>query len=86
MKIIYGTKFEREYRKLPKDIKELAEKREVMFRKDPYDPRIKTHKLHGRLNGYFSFSIGYKHRIIFELNKEDNIAYFYSVGNHDIYQ
>jgi len=85
MEIIYSPKFGREYRKLPASVKNLAEEQEIIFRQDPFDPRLKTHKLKGRLNGFLSFSIGYKYRIIFEFAKDKNTVYFHSVGNHDIY-
>lgn len=86
MEIIYSSKFAREYRKLPKDIKILAEEQETIFRKDPYDTRLKTHKLKGKFDGFLSFSIGYKYRIIFEFAKDRKTVYFHTVGDHDIYQ
>lgn len=85
MKIIYSSKFAREYKKLPNNIKDAAEEHEALFRKDPFDPKLKTHKLKGKLSGFLSFSIGYKYRIIFEFAKDKNTVYFHSVGDHDIY-
>ncbi|HBU07179.1 MAG TPA: type II toxin-antitoxin system mRNA interferase toxin, RelE/StbE family [Candidatus Magasanikbacteria bacterium] len=86
MEIIYSSKFAREYKKLPNNVKDIAEEQEEIFREDPFDPRLKTHKLKGRLNGFLSFSIGYKYRIIFEFTKDKNVVYFHSVGDHDIYE
>lgn len=86
MIIIYSPKFSREYKKVPTTIKAIAEKQEIIFRKNPFDPKLKTHKLHGRLADFLSFSIGPKHRIIFELTKDKKTAYFHSVGDHAIYQ
>lgn len=86
MRIVYSSKFAREYRKLPDDIKDLAEKQELLFRKNPFDPKLKTHKLKGVLQEFLSFSIGYKYRIIFEFGKNKDVVYFHSVGDHDIYQ
>lgn len=86
MEIIYSSKFAREYKKLPKEIKDLAEEQEIIFRKDPFDSKLKTHKLKGSLAGFLSFSIGYKYRIIFEFSKDKKIIYFHAVGDHDVYQ
>ncbi len=86
MEIIYSPKFVREYKKLPIKIKDIAEEQEIIFRKDPFDPKLKTHKLKGKLNGFLSFSIGYKYRIIFEFSKDKNKIYFHAVGDHDIYE
>lgn len=86
MEIIYSSKFAREYKKLPDNIKDNAEEQETLFRKDPFDPKLKTHTLKGKLRGFLSFSIGYKYRIIFEFANSKTVAYFHSVGNHDIYE
>lgn len=84
MKIYYSSKFAKEYKRLPKRIKLLAEKKEKSFRKDPFDPQLKTHKLTGRLKEFWSFSIDYNYRIIFEFRNK-NTVWFHSVGTHGIY-
>lgn len=87
MKIIYTTRFKRSYKKLPVSVKNDAEKRETIFRKNPFDHRLKTHKLKGRLSDFWSFSVSYKHRIVFEFDtKNKSTIYFYDVGDHDVYQ
>lgn len=85
MKIYYSSKFYKEYRKLPKEIKILAEKQEKIFRKDPFNSKLKTHHLTGKLKDFLAFSIDYKYRIIFEFAGKD-IVWFHSVGTHDIYR
>jgi len=85
MEIVYSSKFAREYKKIPADIKDLAEQLETTFRTNPFDTKLKTHKLKGRLAGFLSFSIGHKYRIIFELSDNEEVTYFHSVGNYDIY-
>lgn len=85
MDIIYGSKFAKEYKKLPSNIKDMAEVNFLLFKNNPFDLKLKTHKLNGKLKNLYSFSIGHKYRIIFEFSDNKNIVYFYSVGNHDIY-
>ena len=85
MKIFYSSKFEREYRKLTFAIKIIAEKKEKIFRENPFDARLKTHKLKGSLDGFWSFSLTQKYRIIFEFIDAD-IIWFHSVGDHSIYK
>lgn len=85
MKIIYTSKFAREYKKLPKEIKLLAENKEKIFRRDPFDKSIDTHKLRGRLKDFWSFSVDLKFRIVFEFGK-NNVVYFHSAGDHSIYR
>lgn len=84
MTIYYSSKFAREYRKLPNDIKKVAERRERLFRLNPFDPNLKGHKLKGVLTGFYSFSINQKCRIIFDFAGRD-IIWFHSVGEHSIY-
>lgn len=84
MKVSYASKFVRQYKKLPWEIQELAAKRESIFRQDPYDPRLKTHKLSGVLEGLHSFSVNYSYRIIFRFVNSKRVL-FYEIGDHDIY-
>lgn len=85
MKIYYSTRFAKEYKKLPHKIKVKAEKQEKIFRQNPFDAGLKTHKLSGKLQEFWSFSIDYQHRIIFEL-VDQNTVWFHSVGTHQIYR
>lgn len=84
MKIYYSTKFAKEYRKLPLKVKISAEKKEKIFRKNPHESSLKTHKLTGKFKGYWAFSVDYQYRIIFEF-KDTNSVWFHSVGTHKIY-
>lgn len=85
MKIYYSSKFEKEYKKLPKKVKLTAEKKEKLFRQDPFCPSLKVHRLTGKLKDYWAFSIDYQYRIIFEFANKD-IVWFHSVGTHEIYE
>ena len=85
MKIYYSSKFAKEYKRLPRKVKTSAENKEKIFRLDPFNQQLKTHRLTGRLKDYYSFSIDYQYRIIFEFIGRD-IVWFHSVGTHEIYQ
>jgi mRNA-degrading endonuclease YafQ of YafQ-DinJ toxin-antitoxin module len=85
MKILYLPKFAKQYKKLPLAVKIQAENKEKVFRKNPFDKSLKTHKLRGELEGFWSFSVSYSHRIIFDF-KSENVVRFYWVGDHSIYQ
>ncbi len=84
MRIYYSSKFAREYKKLPLNVKESAEKKEDVFRQNPFDPRLKTHRLAGKLKRFWSFSVDHKLRIVFEIVDEKTV-WFHSVGTHQIY-
>ena len=85
MEIFYSSKFQREYKKLPEEIKQAAEVKEGIFRKNPFDSRLKTHKLTGELDGFWSFWITYSYRVVFDFQNEGTIR-FYRIGTHDIYE
>ncbi len=84
MKIIHLPKFRRQYQRLPENVQELAEDKEKIFRVNPFDSRLKTHKLKGPLQDFWAFSIDYKYRVIFDFVDENTVR-FYSVGDHNIY-
>lgn len=84
MVIFYSSKFKREYKKLSLKVKMRAEKKEILFRKNPFDPQLDTHKLKGRLKEFWAFWIDEKNRIIFEFADDDTI-WFHSAGDHSVY-
>ena len=85
MEIEYSPQFHRAYKKLPLHIKKLAEKQEKIFRANPLDSRLRTHKLLGRLRDYRAFWIDNKHRIIFSFEGANKYR-FHTVGDHSIYK
>lgn len=85
MRIFYLPKFARQYKKLSIQVKQLAKEKEEIFRKNPFDSRLKTHKLGGALTGLWALRIDYSHRIIFEFVEAD-VVRFYAIGDHNIYE
>lgn len=85
MKIVYAPRFTRAYRKLPASIRTKAEVAEDVFRKNPFDSRLKTHKLSGGLANYWSFSVDVRYRVIFRFYRKDGV-YFLLIGDHSIYE
>ncbi|MDD5721089.1 MAG: type II toxin-antitoxin system mRNA interferase toxin, RelE/StbE family [Candidatus Pacebacteria bacterium] len=85
MEIEYSPKFIKQFKKLPKEIKESALKCEKLFRENPFNPKLKTHKLHGTMQEYWAFSISYNYRIGFTFF-DTNSVHFHAIGSHDIYK
>lgn len=85
MEIEYSPKFIRQFKKLSKEIRESALKYEKLFRANPFDTKLKTHKLHGTLKEYWAFSISYNYRIGFTFI-DGNLARFHAIGSHNIYK
>jgi mRNA-degrading endonuclease YafQ of YafQ-DinJ toxin-antitoxin module len=85
MKILYTGNFLKMLRHLPLNIQNKADQKEIIFRKYPFSQMMKTHKLKGKFDGYYAFSIDFHYRIIFRLIENDS-ALFIAIGDHSIYQ
>lgn len=85
MKIYYESRFQRQYKKLQPFVQDLAEEKEKLFRVNPFDPQLKTHKLHGKLGRFWAFWVDSVNRVIFKFVNESHIE-FHQIGDHDIYE
>lgn len=83
-KILITAKFERQYKKLSRTIKTAANEKEIIFRNNVFDPRLDTHKLHGREKEAWAFSINRSYRIKF-IFLAKGVVLFLEVGAHNIY-
>ncbi len=82
--IYYSSHFEKAFKALPLNVRKQAIEKEKIFQENCFDKRLKTHKLKGRLENYWSFSINYSYRILFEFSDENEVG-FIDVGTHSIY-
>jgi len=85
IKIAYGPSFKRSYKKkIVAGSEREAKLRDkiVVFTNDPFDSALKTHKLAGKLNHYWSFSIEYDLRVIFYFENAETVV-FVDLGTHD---
>ncbi|MBI4138424.1 MAG: type II toxin-antitoxin system mRNA interferase toxin, RelE/StbE family [Candidatus Wildermuthbacteria bacterium] len=85
MEILYSPEFKRRYQRLSPLVKKRAEAKERVFRKDPFHPQLKTHKLRGRLDNFWAFSVDYQFRIVFAFFGEKEVR-FYAIGDHSLYK
>ena len=53
-----------------------------VFRQDPFDPRLKTHRLAGKLERYWAFSVAYDCRVIFRFLSDER-AVLADIGSHE---
>lgn len=77
--------FQKSFRRLPKGIQCLAERKDQYFRLDAFDLRLSTHKLKGDLAGYWAYSVNYQYRILFAFLGNNEVIY-YDIGTHQIYR
>jgi mRNA-degrading endonuclease YafQ of YafQ-DinJ toxin-antitoxin module len=82
--VYYSSAFKKAIKKYSSHRKQI-EKRIGIFIENPYDLRLKTHKLSGELEGYYSFSISYNLRVLFEFI-DDRTVGFIDLGTHGVYK
>ena len=89
-KLIWGKTFLRAFRKTIKKNPQLRNNIEETLRQlaeNPFEARLSTHKLKGKLSGSWACSVDYDFRIIFDFiessnGKEDDILLI-GIGSHD---
>jgi mRNA-degrading endonuclease YafQ of YafQ-DinJ toxin-antitoxin module len=53
-----------------------------LFLQTPFSPQLRTHKLSGRLDGLWAFSVDDDCRVVFEFIDEER-ALLIDIGKHD---
>jgi len=87
--VVFDAYFERKFedykkRLSQKELEKLKEKL-IIFKDNPFDSRLRTHKLKGRLKNYWVFSISYSGRLLFRFLNKDKV-FFIDIGDHSIYK
>lgn len=85
MKIDRSTRFKRSYKKLPDKVRNDFDKKILVFFEDPFERSLKTHKLSGKLDTYYSFCLKGGFRVLFEFD-EDKSVLLVNIGDHDEYK
>jgi mRNA-degrading endonuclease YafQ of YafQ-DinJ toxin-antitoxin module len=84
-RIKISSRYKKSFRVLDPQIQEKAIEKINIFRENPFDSRLKTHKLHGKDRDCWTFWIDYKYRIKF-IFLSDNEVLFLDIGPHNIYK
>ncbi|MCR4328201.1 MAG: type II toxin-antitoxin system mRNA interferase toxin, RelE/StbE family [Patescibacteria group bacterium] len=77
--------FERAFGRLPPEFRRNVVARVRMFENNPFSLFLKTHKLGGKLSGFWSFSVVQAYRILVSFPR-DGVALLHDVGTHDLYR
>ncbi|WP_013325685.1 type II toxin-antitoxin system YafQ family toxin [Gloeothece verrucosa] len=90
MKLVIDNKFKRAFKRLIKKNPQLQTKILSildLLEVDPFTSSLKSHKLTGELDGYWSCSVSYDCRIIFKLSQdpesEEVLILLVDIGTHD---
>jgi len=85
MEVHFTPQFRRQFRKFEPLLQEEALEKIELFKDVKNHPRLKVHKLSGRLAGRMSFSVNYRYRILFRWEKRNESAILLSIGDHSVY-
>lgn len=87
VQIIVNTapRFEKHFKRLPPSVQKQATEKDELFRGNPHHQQLCTHQLRGALEGFWSYSVNYRYRVLFRFVKQGEVLY-YDIGTHAIYE
>ena len=71
----------RDFLRARPELREIVREKLTILQENPHNPRLKTHKLTGKLKGFYAASITYEHRLVFYA--EGNLIFLLALGTHD---
>ena len=85
MEIYFTPRFRNEFKKLPIALQDEANEKIALLCDHGNHKTLKVHKLHGQLDGRYSFSVNYAFRVVFMYLSKDKVALL-SIGDHNVYK
>lgn len=82
MQIFFKRTFVKHYAKLTKSDRILVDDAVELFEKNPLNPKLNNHPLHGKLDGKRVISAKFDLRIVFEEKNNYTIVIMLAVGAH----
>ena len=83
--LVWDQAFKRKYKKtfsVNTELKKNFWEAISSFSQNPFDPKLRTHKLTGKLKGLWSFSVAYDCRVIFRFINDHDVLLI-DIGSHD---
>ena len=85
IRVYTAPQFKKSVQKIPYRVQTTFQKKLKLFCQDPFYHSLKTHKLSGKMKDYYSFSVIYSYRVVFEFLGENEVL-FINIGTHEIYK
>lgn len=83
--IVYTPSFIRSFKKLPPQLQDEVEATIQKLSDSKNHQALRVHKLSGKLKNFYSCSVNYHDRLVFEFDNPQLIVLLI-VGNHDVYK
>jgi mRNA-degrading endonuclease YafQ of YafQ-DinJ toxin-antitoxin module len=84
--IAYKPSFIKVYKKLHTQEKEEIKERIEALRDPLHHQKLKVHKLSGKLSGFYSFSVSFSERILFQYGDSGKEIILIEFGDHSLYR
>ncbi len=81
MKIIFSKRFQKRYKKLPKNLREQFDKRIDLFKENSNNPILCDHALKGNFLGLRAFSVSGDCRVTYKM-LDEKVIYLGDIGKH----
>ena len=85
VKVTFSASFKRVFQKRIKgrqDIENKFWKKLAIFLKNPFDSQLRTHKLSGKLEELWGFTVEYDVRVVFYFSGQGKVV-FVDIGKHE---
>jgi mRNA interferase YafQ len=89
-RLVWDASFRRAFKRVTRRAPELAERVfdvVAVLAEDPFNPRLKTHRLRGQLDGLWACWVAYDCRIVFALEPDpatgEDVIVLADIGSHD---
>lgn len=85
IRVAYKATFIRQFDNLDVSLQEEVLEKIEQFKNPVNHLQLKVHKLHGQLKDFYSFSVNYRFRIVFEYLSSNEMVLL-AVGDHEVYR
>ena len=85
IKVSYNSSFKRSFKRrivVGSEREARLRSKIALFINDPFDKELRTHKLSGKLKGFWSFSVEFDLRVIFYFEDSETVV-FVDLGTHN---
>ena len=85
IRVTESPRFKRAYKRMVQgrpSLEKTFREKLLQFIHDPYDPQLATHKLKGKLNENWAFSLTWKLRVVFSFGEPGTVI-LEDIGPHD---
>ncbi len=86
MDVAFTPQFRRQFKKIPSKLQEETLEKIGAFSDIRQHASLHVHKLAGRMDGRWSFSVNYRYCIVFTWERQNKSAILLAIGDHSIYE